>query len=341
MWSTIYARAAPFAGMIRMVSSNLKLPPVLADATIPELPNHYRGKVRDNYDLPNGRRLLIATDRLSAFDRILTAIPCKGQVLTQTARFWFDATKDICRNHVLEYPDPNVVLARRLEILPVEIVVRGYLAGTTATSILTMYRAGQREMYGHRLPDGLQPNQQLPTPIITPTTKAADGGHDTPLTPAEIIGRGLLRAAQWEEVSAAALTLFARGQAMAAERGLILADTKYEFGTDADGGIVLADEIHTPDSSRYWFAESYAGRVAQGEGPESFDKDIVRNWVVARCDPYRDAIPEIPAEFVRQTALVYIRAFEMITGEEFVPPPANQDPLARIRRACIDRFAAH
>ena len=313
---------------------DMPLPPALVDATIPGLPNHYRGKVRDNYDLPDGRRILIATDRLSAFDRILTAIPCKGQVLTQTAKFWFEATADICRNHVLEYPDPNIVVARRLDILPVEIVVRGYLAGTTATSILTMYQAGRREMYGLRLPDGMAANQQLPAPVITPTTKAADGGHDAPLTPAEIVGGGLLRAAQWDEVSELALALFARGQNMAMARGLILADTKYEFGTDADGRIVLADEIHTPDSSRYWFAASYAGRLARGERPESFDKDVVRNWVAARCDPYRDPIPEIPAAFVRQTALVYIRAYEMITGADFLPAPADQDPLLRIRRVC-------
>jgi phosphoribosylaminoimidazole-succinocarboxamide synthase len=323
-----------------MVASDLPLPPVLGDATIPELPNHYRGKVRDNYDLPDGRRILIATDRLSAFDRILTAIPCKGQVLTQTARFWFDATGDLCPNHVLEYPDPNVVVARRLEILPVEIVVRGYLAGTTATSILTMYQAGQREMYGLRLPDGMRANQKLPAPVITPTTKAADGGHDAPLTPAEIVGRGLLPAAQWEEVSAHALALFARGQAMAATRGLLLVDTKYEFGTDPAGRIVLADEIHTPDSSRYWFAASYAERFARGDRPESFDKDFVRNWVVSRCDPYLDPIPDIPDDLIRQTALVYIRSYEMITGAAFVPAPMDEDPLLRIRRVCIGRFGA-
>ena len=267
---------------------------VLSDATIPELPNHYRGKVRDNYDLPDGRRVLITTDRLSAFDRILCAVPFKGEVLTQTARYWFEATSDICPNHVLAYPDPNVVIARRLDILPVEIVVRGFLAGTTGTSILPMYKAGQREMYGIRLPDGLRDNQMLPTPIITPTSKEFDGGHDAPLTPDDILSSGLLTEAQWEQLSIYALALFARGQSMAAERGLILVDTKYEFGTDADGRIVLADEIHTPDSSRYWKAESYPERFEAGAKPESFDKDFVRNWVAARCDPYKDPIPEIP-----------------------------------------------
>ena len=304
---------------------------VLRDATLPELPNHYRGKVRDNYDLPDGRRILITSDRISAFDRALAAIPFKGQVLTQTARYWFEHTADLCPNHVLAYPDPNVVVGRRLEILPVEVVVRGYLAGTTSTSILTRYRAGERAMYGHRFPDGMRPNERLPEAIITPTTKAFDGGHDEPLTETEILERKLLTPEQWRTVSETALALFARGQALAAERGLILADTKYEFGTDPEGRIVLADEIHTPDSSRYWFAASYPERFAAGSAPESFDKDFVRNWVVARCDPYKDPIPEIPAEVVLETAAVYIRAYETITGARFVLPDPAEEPLARIR----------
>ena len=305
---------------------------VLTEATLPDLPNHYRGKVRDNYDLPDGRRILITSDRISAFDRALAAIPFKGEVLTRTARFWFERTGDICPNHVIAYPDPNVVVGRRLDILPVEIVVRGYLAGTTSTSILTRYRAGERTMYGHDFPDGMRANERLPAPIITPTTKAFDGGHDEPLTEAEILDTGLLTEPQWRAVSRAALALFARGQEIAAARGLILADTKYEFGLDADGRIVLADEIHTPDSSRYWFAQSYPERFAAGAGPESFDKDFVRNWVVARCDPYADPIPEIPAEVVLETAAVYIRAYETITGARFVLPDPAEVPLERVRR---------
>jgi phosphoribosylaminoimidazole-succinocarboxamide synthase len=208
---------------------------VLEDATIPELPGHYRGKVRDNYDLPDGRRLIVATDRLSAFDRNIAAIPFKGQVLTQIARFWFDRTADICPNHVISYPDPNVLLCQRLDILPVEIVVRDYLAGTTATSVWSMYKAGRREIYGIRFPDGLRENEKLPQTIITPTTKARDGEHDEPVTEAEILKRGAATAAQWEEVSRKALALFARGRDIAAGRGLILVDTKYEFGLDRDG----------------------------------------------------------------------------------------------------------
>jgi phosphoribosylaminoimidazole-succinocarboxamide synthase len=311
---------------------------VLRDAIIPELPNPYYGKVRDNYDLPDGRRIIIASDRISAFDRILAAIPFKGQVLTQTARFWFEKTGDICPNHVLAYPDPNVVIGRRLDILPVEIVVRDYLAGTTGTSILTLYKKGEREMYGHVLPDGMADNQRLPHPIITPTSKAFDGGHDEPLTPAQIVEQGLLTAEQWQTLSKYALALFARGQEIAAERGLILVDTKYEFGVDAEGQIILADEIHTPDSSRYWFAESYPQRFAEGKRPDSFDKDFVRAWVAERCDPYKDPIPEIPAQMLVDTAEVYIQAFETITGQVFEIDGDDEPVLDRVRRNLAQFF---
>ncbi|HLI14213.1 MAG TPA: phosphoribosylaminoimidazolesuccinocarboxamide synthase [Alphaproteobacteria bacterium] len=311
----------------------------LWDATIPELPGHYRGKVRHNYDLPDGRRILIASDRLSAFDRILTAIPLKGQVLTQIARFWFEATQDVCPNHVIEYPDPNVVVCRRLSIFPVEVVVRDYLAGTTATSIWSMYKAGRREMYGVRFPDSMRENQKLPATIITPTTKAADGGHDEPLTAEDIIGRRLLTAAQWRTACDLALALFARGREIAERHGLILVDTKYEFGFDDVGRIILADEVHTPDSSRYWFAASYGRRFAAGEKPESFDKDFVRSWVVARCDPYRDPIPEIPREIILEAARIYVSVFERITGEAFPLPDPRVPVLERIRANLAPYFA--
>jgi phosphoribosylaminoimidazole-succinocarboxamide synthase len=317
-----------------MVDSTLiarHLDRVLDDATIPELPNHYRGKVRDNYDLPDGRRIIIASDRLSAFDINIAAIPFKGQVLTQTARFWFDRTTDLCPNHVLDYPDPNVVVCKRLDILPVEIVVRDYLAGTTATSVWSMYKAGRREVYGVVLPDGLRENQKLPQTLITPTTKARDGEHDEPVTPAEILERGVLTSAQWDTVSSRALALFARGRELAAQRGLILVDTKYEFGTDRDGNILLADEVHTPDSSRYWFAKSYPERFEAGQPPESFDKDFLRRWVAARCDPYKDPIPPIPTDVIAATAKVYIEACETITGENFALVQPEMPVLDRIR----------
>lgn len=311
----------------------------LPHARIDELPNPYFGKVRDCYDLPSGQRILISSDRISAFDRILAAIPFKGQVLTQTARYWFDHTADICPNHVISYPDPNVVIGQKLTILPVEIVVRGYLAGTTGTSVLTLYKKGQRQMYGHTLPDGLRDNQALPAPIITPTSKAFDGGHDEPLTAAEIVATGLLTQAQWDHIAAVSLALFQRGQDMAAARGLILVDTKYEFGTDAAGNILLADEIHTPDSSRYWLADGYAQAFNAGTRPPSFDKDVIRAWVAARCDPYTDDIPEIPAEMIKATAHTYIQAFEAITGQTFVPDMSGATPLDRIRSNLAPYFS--
>ena len=319
---------------------------ILDHARIPELPSPYFGKVRDCYDLPptpaepNGRRILISSDRISAFDRILAAIPWKGQVLTQMARYWFDATADLCPNHVISYPDPNVVIGKRLAILPVEVVVRGYLAGTTSTSVLTQYKAGVRSMYGHTLPDGLRDNQVLPHAILTPTSKEFDGGHDEPLTPDQILSSGLLTRAQWDDVSAKALALFARGQSMAAERGLILVDTKYEFGLDADGNILLADEIHTPDSSRYWIASGYQAAFAAGTRPPSFDKDVIRSWVAARCDPYKDDIPAIPADMIAATSKTYIQAYEAITGQPFVPDTTGDTPLARIRAHLQPWFTA-
>ncbi len=317
----------------------------LPHARIPELPGAYFGKVRDCYDLPASgahpaRRILIASDRISAFDRILAVIPHKGQVLTETARFWFDHTADICPNHVLAYPDPNVVIGRKLTILPVEIVVRGYLAGTTGTSVLTMYKAGHRRMYGITLPDGLRDNAPLPAPILTPTTKAFDGGHDEPLTPARIVGDGLLPADLWDRVSATALALFARGQAMAAERGLILVDTKYEFGLDDNGTLMLADEIHTPDSSRYWLADGYDAAFAAGTRPPSFDKDVIRAWVAARCDPYADPIPDIPPEMIALTAETYMAAHQAITGQTFAPDRTGPSVLDRIRANLAPFFGA-
>jgi phosphoribosylaminoimidazole-succinocarboxamide synthase len=303
----------------------------LAEAVIPELPGCYRGKVRENYDLRDGSRVLIATDRISAFDRNIAVIPLKGQVLTQTARFWFEATKHICANHVIEYPDPNVLVCKRLSMMPVEIVVRDYLAGTTSTSILQMYKKGKREMYGHRFKEGLRDNEKLPETIITPTTKAEQGDHDAPLSADEIVSRKLLTEQQWREVSDKALALFACGRETAARRGLILVDTKYEFGFDEKGGIVLADEVHTPDSSRYWLSATYAQRLAEGKPPDTLDKDFVRRWVSERCDPYKDPIPQIPAEVILQAAAKYVEVYEQLTGQELALPDLSVAPLQRIR----------
>ena len=220
----------------------------LTEADFPELPGHQSGKVRESYDLPDGRRVMIATDRQSAFDQVLAAVPYKGQVLNQTAMFWFDKTKDICANHVIDAPDPNVVVAKRLDMLPIEMVVRDYITGSTETSIWPMYERGERLLYGHEFSDGLVKNQKLPDTIITPTTKAAQGDHDAPITAAETVEQGLVTAGQWEELSQLSLAVFARGREIAADNGHIQVDTKYELGLDPEGRITQADEIHTPDS---------------------------------------------------------------------------------------------
>ena len=309
-----------------------RLHDVLVDAEFPELPNFGRGKVRDCYDLSDNRRLMITTDRQSAFDQVLAAVPFKGQVLTAVARFWFENTKDILPNHVIEYPDPNVVVARKLHMLPIEIVVRDYLTGSTSTSIWSMYNVGNRMPYGISLPDGMLKNQKLPSTIVTPTTKGAMGDHDVPITMAQIVERGLLTAAQMEEVEKAALALFARGREIAAKHGLILVDTKYEFGYDDHGKLHIADEIHTPDSSRYWKADSYEQRLAAGEEPESLDKEFLRLWIASRCDPYKQDIPDIPDDTLVDFSARYIDLYEKISGKNFEIALSGEPVRDRVRR---------
>jgi len=311
---------------------------VLTDAHFPELPDFQRGKVRESFDLPDGRRIMIATDRQSAFDQVLAAVPFKGQTLTQTARFWFDETADLCPNHVLDYPDPNIVVGRRLDMLPVEFVVRDYLTGSTETSIWPMYERGAREVYGHGLPEGLVKNAKLPETLITPTTKGAAGDHDSPVTAAEIIAEGLMSGDLWDEAAARSLAVFARGREIAAERGLILVDTKFEFGLDETGRLVLADEILTPDSSRYWQAASYPARHAGGEEPVSLDKEFLRLWIRERCDPYSEPIPEIPGETLMEFSARYVRLFETVTGQSFQYPDPEMPVRGRVRAALERTF---
>jgi len=314
-----------------MTDTSTILANCLTDATFDELPNHTSGKVRESYDLPDGRRVMIATDRQSAFDVVLAAVPYKGQVLNQTATFWFAETEDICPNHIIDVPDPNVVIGKRLDMLPIEMVVRDYMTGSTDTSIWPMYDRGERVMYGVTFPDGLVKNQKLPQTILTPTTKGAVGEHDLPITPAEIVEQGLLSQAQWDELAELSLAVFARGREIAAKNGLILVDTKYEFGLDEDGRITLADEIHTPDSSRYWINETYAAKLAAGENPDSLDKEFLRLWISARCDPYNDPIPEIPADTLMEFAEKYVRLYEQVTGETFERAPMDRPVRDRIR----------
>ncbi len=275
----------------------------------------YQGKVRDTYDLGD-KIILVTTDRQSAFDRVIAAVPYKGQVLNLTSAWWFEQTAHIVPNHLIAVPDPNVVIAKKCRVFPIEFVVRGYITGTTSTSLWTQYNKGVRNYCGIQFEEGLRKNQRLAMPVLTPTTK--DKEHDRPISPKEIIEEGWLTQAEWDEASAAALKLFQFGSDIAAKHGLILVDTKYEFGRDAEGRIVIADEIHTPDSSRYWLAASYAERFNAGKEPENIDKEFLRLWFVDHCDPYNDKIlPEAPEDLIVTLSSRYIQLYEMITGKSF------------------------
>ena len=278
----------------------------------------YGGKVRDRYELED-RLVLITTDRQSAFDRILAAIPFKGQVLNQTSAWWFEQTKDIIPNHVINIPDPNATVARKCTVFPIEFVVRGYITGSTSTSLWTVYNSGDREYCGNVLPDGLVKNQKLDTNMLTPTTK--EEHHDRPISPSEIVNEGWMSQEDWDYCSGKAVELFTFGQKTAAENGMILVDTKYEMGRDEDGHIMLIDEIHTPDSSRYWLADSYEARINAGKEPENIDKEFLRLWFVDNCDPYNDKVlPDAPEELVIELSKRYIQLYEMITGKTFSFP---------------------
>ncbi len=292
------------------------------------------GKVRDTYDLGD-KLILITTDRQSAFDRVLAAIPFKGQVLNLTSAWWFEKTGGIVPNHVLSVPHPNVTVARKCRVLPIEFVVRGYITGSTSTSLWTVYNAGHREYCGNRLPEGLRKNQRLETPMLTPTTKEVE--HDRPISPSEIVREGWLTAKEWEEASQKALELFRFGQEQALRHGLILVDTKYEFGRDEAGNILLIDEIHTPDSSRYWMADTYEDRFSRGEEPRNIDKEFLRLWFMEHCDPYHDEnLPEAPEELVIELSRRYIYLYETITGQKFTFPDRNEPVADNLLNAIKD-----
>ncbi len=290
-----------------------------------------QGKVRDMYLRP-GKRVLVTTDRLSAFDRVLGLVPYKGQVLNQLSAFWFSALTDVA-NHMLATPDPNVMVARECTALPVEVIVRGYITGVTSTALWYRYSLGERSVYGYTFPDGLRKNQKLPEPIITPTTKGGPGQHDERLTVREVAERGILDSALWEKVQAAALAVFRRGQEIAARGGLILVDTKYEFGLTAEGELALIDEVHTPDSSRFWRADSYAERFAAGEEPENFDKEFVRLWYAAQGYRGDGQPPAWSADLAVLASQRYIAVYEMLTGKEFEPAAYPAD--VRVARAVV------
>jgi phosphoribosylaminoimidazole-succinocarboxamide synthase len=289
------------------------------DATdFPGLGKKYEGKVRDNYSLPDGTRVLVTTDRISAFDRVLGTLPFKGQVLNGLSSWWFEATKDVAPSHVISVPDPNVLHAVECTPLPVELVVRSYLTGVTSTSVWTHYAEGKRTFAGHALPDGMKKNEPLPAPILTPSTKADKGGHDVTVSRAELLAMGQISEADFDAAGAMAMKLFARGQEICRQRGLILVDTKYEMGKRPDGTIVVIDEIHTPDSSRYWLAASYEGRLSRGEEPESFDKEYVRRWLAGVGFKGDGPIPAIPDDVRVEASRRYVEACEMVRGEPFV-----------------------
>ncbi len=295
------------------------VPPVepLDDVHLP-LDDRREGKVRISYALPHGRRLFVTTDRLSAFDRIIACVPWKGQVLNQLSMWWFEHTRDVVANHAISTPDPNVLVAHEARPLPVEVVVRGYITGVTDTALWTQYARGERVIYGHRFPDGLAKNTPLPEPIVTPTTKATAGGHDEPVSCAEVTDRGLVEPDLWTRVQEAALALFRRGTERGAAAGVLLADTKYEFGLDADGDLLLIDEVHTPDSSRWWVADTYDERLARGEEPESLDKEVVRRAFADIGYTGHGDVPHLPDEVWTATTDRYIDAYERLTGTTFV-----------------------
>lgn len=277
------------------------------------LPGLKKGKVRDAYDLGD-KLVLVTTDRQSAFDRVLACVPFKGQVLNQVSAFWFEATRDIVANQILGVPDPNVTVAKKCRPFPVEFVVRGYLTGTTDTSAWMLYSRGTRDVCGNILPEGMVKNQTLPKPILTPTTKSVE--HDRPLSAQEIVKEGLIEEAIWNKLEAIVFGLFQRGAEIAARNGLILVDTKYELGLDENGEVTLIDEVHTPDSSRYWLALSYEERIAKGLEPENIDKEFLRLWFKDHCDPYHDKdLPKAPDDLVVELSSRYILLYEMITGK--------------------------
>ena len=290
----------------------------------------YDGKVRDCYiDPVHGERIIVVTDRLSAFDVVIGTIPFKGQVLNQLAQFWFDATAAIAPNHVVRSPDPNVMIARECRPLAVELVMRAYLTGVTSTSVWKAYEQGARTFCGHPLPDGMRKNQRLPRPILTPSTKAAKGGHDVSVSRDELLAMGEVTARELDQAATIAEQLFAFGQRLAAERGLILADTKYEMGVLPDGTVCVIDEIHTPDSSRYWYADDYEARLARGEEPRSLDKEYVRRWLAEQARYTGDGPPpQLPDDVRVEAAKRYIQSYELITGKEF--EPVTGDPVKRI-----------
>ncbi len=302
---------------------------VLERTDFPELGERTEGKVRDIYLQPS-RAIFVTTDRHSSFDRIIAHIPGKGEILNRTSAFWFEQTADIVPNHVIAVPDPNVTVGKRCTPLKIEVVMRGYLTGVTSTSIWTHYQKGQRDFGAFKLPDGMRKNEKLPRPAFTPSTK--EHTHDITVTPQQVVELGLLSKDMLDRVEDVAQKLFTRGQTTALSRGLILVDTKYEMGLDEKGVLTLIDEIHTPDSSRWWMADTYEARISAGQEPEYFDKEFLRQWFIDNCDPYKDAtLPPAPRELVAELADRYRQIFARLTGQTLTPRKPGQTLTQRIR----------
>lgn len=280
-----------------------------------------QGKTRDLY-VVGDTRIIISTDRISAFDVNLGHIPHKGQVLNQIAAFWFDKTKRIIPNHLLALPHPNVMIVRNLKLIPIEMVVRGYISGVTDTSIWGSYAKGERTIYGVKFPNSLKKNQKLPKPVITPTTKA-ESGHDLRLTAKEIVAQNIVSKKTWTQMQKTALALFKKGTEVCAKAGIILVDTKYEFGLSSDGSLVLIDEIHTPDSSRFWIKKTYQARFKKGLEPENFDKEFLRLWYREHGYTGKGKPPKMTREFITQVSKRYIEIYQKITGKKFIPSRAK------------------
>lgn len=296
------------------------IPLSLGETDLPGLGPKLHGKVRDYY-LLDGKRILVTTDRISAFDRVLGLIPFKGQVLNQLSAFWFKETSDIVANHLLSVPDPNVMVVRECKPYPIEIVVRGYITGVTTTSLWYNYERGERVIYGMGFPEGLRKNERLPSPIITPTTRGTGpGGHDERITREEIIARGIIPQKTYDQICQKALALFERGTETCHQAGLILVDTKYEFG-ECEGELMVIDEMHTPDSSRFWIAQSYPERLGEGVEPENFDKEFLRLWFVEQGYRGEGPIPQVPEDFIARVSERYMSVLQRITGRRFEPAP--------------------
>lgn len=303
----------------------------------PQALAHHSGKVRESFELPENKRAIVVTDRISAFDFILGTIPFKGQVLNQITAWWFKKLDGVVPHHLISMPDPNVSLVKSVKVLPIEIIVRGYLTGTTKTSSWYAYQNLNREICGLTMPAGMKKDEKFPEPIITPTTKPTEAGmHDEAISREEIIAQGLVSEEVYTLAEEYALKMFKLGQEVAAEHGLILVDTKYEMGIDADGNLIVIDEVHTPDSSRYWIADTYEERMANGQAPEALSKEFVREAIVDQGYNVND-LSVNPAKFLHddlrvEAAMKYIELYEKMTGEKF-EFPAEGNPTARIEEA--------